>query len=59
MIKVEVCCYKCGADFDAFSANPNDKLILPLQDEGGHIRKAICPECKADCGEVSVMLTIK
>jgi hypothetical protein len=56
---VPVCCYKCGKDFNAFDCAPNSKLLLPLQDEGGYLIQAICPECKTDCGEISVMLTIK
>ena len=51
--KVEVECYNCGNTFDV-----NDK-ILPLQDEGGYTRVAVCPACSTNCGEISVMLTIK
>ncbi len=56
---VPITCYECGKDFNAFDSNPNSKLLLPLQDEGGYAVKAICPDCKTDCGEISVMLTIK
>jgi len=56
---VPVTCCKCSKDFNAFDSDPNLKLLLPLQDEGGYSVKAICPDCKTDCGEISVMLTIK
>lgn len=51
--RVEMHCYKCGEDFEVRNDCP------PMEDEGGFINKAECPHCGADCGEISVMLTIK
>ena len=55
---VPITCYKCSKDFNAFESCPSLKLLLPLRDEGGYSVTAICPDCKTDCGEISVMLTI-
>jgi hypothetical protein len=56
---VPVCCYKCGKDFNALEKDNDLPHLIPLQDEGGFTRKAICSECKTDCGEISVTLIIK
>jgi len=51
--RVEVECYHCGNTFDV------ENNCLPMQEEGGSTRQAICPACSTDCGEITVMLTIK
>ena len=51
--KVEVDCYKCGETFEV----KDD--CFPMQEEVGYTRQAVCTVCSTDCGEISVMLTIR
>lgn len=50
--KVEVMCPKCEKEFEVKSD------CLPLEDEGGHQKEAVCPNCRFNCGDVSVTLEI-
>lgn len=51
--KIEVDCYKCGNIFVV------EENTFPLQEEGGLVFPAICPECETNCGDILIHLDIK